>query len=172
MATSPGSYSKLNSESSQDIFITTLTWQTGDLWTGETLLLAERSEGGAAWREFQPRLHIDDEDVFDLVLVEEGGGGDEGVQGGVGDDDNGGPGVLQLSPDDLRGEARVGDTDPGPAQPGTEDGPVEVQPGVVGGVEDIAWSQSQLVEAATHPPDKEVESSLHLITTNLLMPSM
>ena len=73
-----------------------LTWQTGDLWTGETVILVERSEGRAAWREFHPGLDIHDEDVSELraVLVEEGGGGDEGVQGGVGDEDYGGPGVL------------------------------------------------------------------------------
>ena len=120
-----------------------------------TVILVERSEGGAAWREFHPGLHIDDEDVFDLVLVEEGEGGDEGVQGGVGDDDNGGPGVLQLSSDHLGGELRVRDTHRRPAQPGPEDWPVEVQPGVVGRVEDVAGPHSQLVEAATHPPDRD-----------------
>ena len=103
-------------------------------------------------RESQPGLNIDNEDVLDLVLVEKGGGGDEGFQSRVGDDDNGGPGVFQLSPDDLPREVWIRDTDPGPAQPGPEDGPVEVQPGVVGGVEDITWSDSQLVEAATNPP--------------------
>ena len=147
--------------------------QAGQFGTGQTLVIVQRLKGGAACRQVNPRLHIDDEDVFDLVL-EEGGGGDEGVQGGVGDDDDGGPGVLQLGPDYLLGEAGVRDTDPGPAEPGPEDWPVEVQPGVVGGVEDVAWPQSQLVEAAGNPPDMtgitRMESSHHI--TNLLMPSM
>ena len=133
-----------------------LTWQTGDLWTGETVILVEISEGRAAWRELQPGLSIDEEDVFDLVGLQEGDGGDEGVQGGEGDDDNGGPGVFQLSPDDLHGEVWIRDTDPGPAQPGPEDWPVEVQPGVVGGVKDVAWPHSQLVEAASNPPGNTV----------------
>ena len=80
--------------------------QTGEFGTGQTFIIVQRLEGGAAWRELNPGLHVDDEDVLDLLL-EEGGGGDEGVQGGVGDDHYGGPGVLQLGPDHLGGEVWV-----------------------------------------------------------------
>ena len=84
------------------------------------------------------------------LVLQEGGGGEEGGEGGLGDGDHPGSGVFQLCPDHLPGEVWVGHADPGPDQPSPEDRPVELQAGAVGRVEDVAQPEAQLVQAACH----------------------